>query len=241
MSHTYKNPKKIIPEQFFEHDDHLHEDDTGVTYFDWKEVRSLCISPEPSHPAYDMDIGEYHKRRREFVDGDEESIRPQQLTFRIDPFLGAMIPIISKNHNIGSYKYITLTLELGLISFQKDYHESFSTIYAVTKNLYHTVTDEKTERKFLQIKKQKIALDTGIRTNQCFSPFVPGWIAGTIKEYAVCLNMTQSDMVNICFYIGITHDKNIIINDYITKKRTAMLDKFDEELLYLERRITSLG
>jgi hypothetical protein len=239
MPHTYKNPKKITPEQFFEHDDYIREDDTGVTYFDWKTISARCISPDPNHPAYGLSISEYIRKRGEFIDGDDSG--KSQLGFRIPPLVAMGIVRLARKHGITATKYISFLLEHGLITFQKDYHGTYSMINADLDELFEKASTSKMLSVMAQSLKQTISLGSGSHDNRGFTINAQDWMIGAIKSTAMELNCPKSDMAYICVLIAIKTDSNeFSLPKAYMEIVDSEIDKFNFELSMLETQVKNL-
>jgi hypothetical protein len=239
MSHTYKNPKKIRPEQFFEHDIHILDDDTGVTYFDWKTISARCISPDPHHPAYGMSISEYIRRRAEFLDYDDSG--KSQIVFRVPPVVAMGIIRLARKHHISPTRYISFILEYGLVTYRKDYHGTASVLNADLDDLFQKAETPQMLEVVGQCLKQTISLGSACKENKLFSPSLQDWMSGVIKSTAMELNCSQSDMAYVCILIGIRKDAEEfpmpkaymdIVNQSVTK--------FNFELDMLKSRVQHL-
>jgi hypothetical protein len=129
---------------------------------------------------------------------------------------------------------------MGMIKFQRDYHEEYTVIEIKTKDLYEQATTTEGEYKFMAAQKQTISLGTGIRTNSCFTPSAPRWVVNCIKDFSLTLNMSISDMANVCLYMGLESDLIAMEHVGIVNRVELMKDKFGVDIKYLKLRIDDL-
>lgn len=207
--------------------------------FDWKTISARCISPDPHHPAYDMSISEYIRRRGEFIDHDDSG--KAQVIFRVPPVVAMGIVRMARKHHISPTKYITFILEHGLITFQKDYHAQYSIINAELDALFDNAKNERMLNVMAQSIKQTISLGSACNENRIFGPNLQEWMVGAIKSTALELNCTQSDMAFMCVLIGMrTDSKEFPLPKAYMATISTNINKFEFELDMLKHRIQNL-
>lgn len=206
--------------------------------FDWKTISARCISPAPHHPAYGMNVAQYIKARSDFLT-QEDQMSKMQIHFRMPPEVLIGIPKLAHSHSLSPTRYMGVLLELGLIHFTKDYHDTISSINAERDALFMKSTND---FKMIQILKQTICLHTSSRKNDKFSPVVPEWMGGAIKSSAFELNCCQSDLACLCICIGIRIDSTVVnLPEYYKRNVESTITIFENELYELKRRINMLN
>lgn len=215
------------------------DNENNVDTFDWKEIRALCLAPEPKHPAYGMQISEYRKRRRDVI--DDENNQKSKLGIRVPNTIADILHRIARNYHISVYRYLVLSLELGLITFQKDYHDRCSAINAIGDQLYHRVSSNADMKTFSQLNKQIISLNLSRQDSRLFIPTVPEWVAMAVKSTALELNCTGMNLAYLCLCISIrkSAEEYKIPQPYLDDI-DATIKSFDFEIEMLEKRIVEL-
>jgi hypothetical protein len=173
--------------------------------FDWQEISARCISPAPDHPAYGMSISEYIRKRSQFEHADDKKA---QIHFRLFPDIAMGIPRLARYHKITPTRYINYILEHGLITFQHDYHDTYSLINLELDKMFDAIDSDKAFQVMAWSQKQTVSLKSASRDNKMFSPAVPEWMSDAIRSTAMELNAAQSDICYMCICIGIRTDSD---------------------------------
>ena len=183
-----------------------NEEDNGKS-FDWKSHVALCIEPAPEHPVYGMTFTEFLNYRGKYW--GEYGKEKTGLGFRLPPEITDWIPRLARRHHMHATRYIGLALELGLITFQKDYNDSYHAINTRLDTMFYAVGDS-TERlsKLGQISKQTIKLGSATRENKLYNPTIAEEIVDAVTGTASEINCTKSDLVFVCVCLGIRSDYN---------------------------------
>ena len=193
--------------------------------FNWQEISARCISPTPNHPAYGMSVSEYIKKRSQFENPDDKKV---QLHFRLFPEIVLGIPILSRVHHVSPTKYVSYLLELGLITFQHDYHEKYSLINYEQDRMFNGITSEEMFQIMMWSQKYTITLKSASRDNKMFSPSVPDWMYDAIRSTSMALNAPQSDICCMCICIGIGIDaEEFHMPDAYLEKTNSIIGKFE--------------
>lgn len=178
--------------------------------FDWRSLQSVCVGTAPWHPAYEMSFEEYAKNRKNVSDTEEHP--PVQLGFRIPDSCATVLPVLARRRkaqtNGSMYKYLTLTIEKGLISLQHDYHDIYSEINHITDTIldYGSTEPDRFEWMCSSLNSQKINLGTSSRTHNLFSPSVAHWLSDAVRQVSGDLKMTISDLVVVAVSIGVIEE-----------------------------------
>jgi hypothetical protein len=227
------------PEQYAEYHEQSLDLSEPPTDFGWQTISARCTRPSPNHPAYGMNISEYIRQRGVLMDKDDTG--KSQISFRVPPMIAMGLPRMARKHSITPTRYLTFILEHGLITFQKDYYDTYSAInYDLDKLFDRSVTASALEI-MSQSLKQTIYLGSASRDNKLFGPHLQEWMSGAIKSTSLELNCTQSDMAYLCILIGIRTDST----EYplplaYTNLVDATISKFEFELGMLKLRVTNL-
>lgn len=201
-----------------------------VTYYDWQNTSAACIAPVPEHPGYRCSFSEYIKNRDKFVEADLSD--KTRLTFHLPRFQARISSdIASGNYRISFSRFITHIIEVGLITFQIDYHDKYHIIKSVRSEMVLKVVDEKSRNLYMQLDKMTISLDSSGRAanGRQFSPAVPTWLYNAINDTSVYLNMSKSDVVFLCWNIGMKYS---IDNRYKSTLMQRDVDSFLENFEY---------
>ena len=219
------------------------EDLNTTTQYDWKTVQALCINTVKDHPAYQLSFSEYQERRREFIHGDADV--KVHLSYYLPKFIGSVCRILARNHKLSLSHFCTLLIEMGLITFQQDYHDTVSAIAVQNANMYNALEDPKNIRTFKAWDKMTISLNSinGYRDGNSIhqSPMIGEWLAGAIVDTAMNLNMTQSDFAFLCVCKGLiklNESERLVYSLKI--ELDEMIAHFESELNRLEEYTTTL-
>jgi hypothetical protein len=217
--------------------DVLPEDSIARQEFDWRDVRALCIAPDPHHPLYGMSVKEYTDYIS--INGEEEEQKVIPLHFRAPDILSFSIPILARRYGLSMRKYLATMIVIGLITFQKDYHEQYSTINARIDSCFNMAHDKLSLRRLWQVAHQPINLQTASRDNKGFTPSLPEWIIAALTTSASELNMTNSDMACLCIAISVLNNiKDSNLPDAYAEELTAFIGQFVNALNMLDERVT---
>ncbi len=206
-------------------DDEL-EDIPEEERFDWKTTRSICIEGNHKHRAYGMPFEEYVKNRSKYIDADETE--RSRLSYYLPSFPSALSADCASLMHISANRFLNLMIEMGLITFQVDYHEPYNIIKRGRSDLLSSVKDDDSRHRYMRIAEYDIKLGsaTGARcgSTKHHSPSVPVWLHDAIAEASTYLNMSTSDMVYLCWCFGAKKSLE-------QKYRNVVLDKEIEEIL----------
>lgn len=231
--------KHTIPDQYAEHHQSLLEDIPEEDRFDWQTTKALCVGDVRKHRAYGMNIEEYARRRKEFMDADDTEKR--RLSFYLPVFDAMISTDISNDIKMSVHRFIILIIELGLINFQTDYHDKYQVAKNYRRPLYKTIKTAHQKRIYSQLLKQTINVNSaaGYRAGACkhVTPYVPMWLYDAVLEVSSNLNMSISDMIYVCWCIGISKtvpDKYSceVLNNEISEVMDNFITEFD---MYIER------
>lgn len=179
-----------------------------VEYYDWTNTSAACISPVPSHPAYRSDFQDYISNRTVYYDTDHSD--KTRLSFYLPKFQARLSSDIAAcGYHISFSKFITHLVELGLITFQIDYHDQYQIVKYARGAMVKKLVNERTRNLYVQLDKMTISLGSihGHRggDSRHFTPSVPTWLYNAVSDVAVYLNMSKSDLVFLCWNIGMRH------------------------------------
>lgn len=211
------------------------------TEYPWQDDQILlvCTSPVPNHPAYGMTFSEYKKHRNDVISSDDkEKVR---LSTRLPAFINRVSADMALRNGVSHYRFLVLILELGMINFQKDYHEKYQIIKSGRNDMYKRLSTEKNRRLYEQLDKQFIDMEIVARGSKHMTPTVAEWLANATNDIATYLNMSISEFVVLCWCIGVSksmeaEDLPLQVKLEITKK----LQYFDQEITFYSDRIMDL-
>lgn len=219
-------PEGTRPEQFTEHQ--LELEDALLPEpqrFDWRTI-SLCVSCAIKHDSYGMSFADYQKKRSNYLDRDANE--KQNLTFYLPLFPSMISSDICTEYHLSRTPFIIRLMELGMITFQYDYHEHYSLLKSNRKRVSKLITTLKTKMCYLQMDKQTIVLNScgGSKNGATkrYSPKVPDWFYNAASDAAVNLNMSLSDFCYLCWCIG-------MIKSIPEEQRNPVLNLEIEEIL----------
>lgn len=204
-----------------------------VEYYDWKNTYAACISPVPSHPAYRANFSDYIKNRESYIDTD--SSERTRLSFYLPMLQARLSADIAAGYRISFSKFISYISEIGLITLQIDYHDQYHIAKIARTSMLEKLINEDAKRTYLQLDKMAISLGSISghqgQYSRHFSPSVPSWLYNAINDVAVYLNMSKSDVIFLCWNIGMKHS---IDSQYkgaaVVKEVDDLLGHFDYEL-----------
>ena len=207
--------------------------------FDWSEdsIRLICTTRAPPHnPAYGMSFAEYKKNRSSITTtNDAEKIR---LSFCFPHFITNVSADMAIRNNLSHYRFLVYIIELGLIHFQRDYHDRYSDIRSIREGMFDSLTTDENERIYKQIQKHVISFPDMARGKH-ITPTVPEWLGNAVKEMSVYLNMTTTDFVYLCWCLGISNSmKDSNLPRQITKLISESLNTFNYEFGAYEKQLT---
>ena len=232
--------KQIRPEQFKENDLNMIADHPDTKYYDWRDdsIRIICTSVVPNHPAYGQTFKEYMRNRNRYEDADQEKAR---LGFRLPPFITRVSADMAIIHGVSHYRFLTLLIELGMIYFQKDYCEQYTTIRDFRSSMYQSLTSVHNENAYMQMDKQTIEIGKFHYRSSLITPTVPLWLSNAVKDTSTYLNVSCSDFVNVLWCIGVRKSMcNENIPSRILEEVKDTINKFDSELDAATKRIEHL-
>lgn len=235
--------KHTIPDQYAEHHQSLLEDIPEEDRFDWQTTKALCVGDVRKHRAYGMGIKEYAQRRKEFMDADDGDKR--RMSFYLPTFHAMLSTDMASTLNMSTHRFSILIIELGLINFQVDYHDKYQIAKNRRKPLHMSVKTERDGVIYQQLGKQTISVNSsaGHRQGRCkhSTPYVPLWLYDAVLEVSENLNMSISDLVYICWCIGISKamDKNCIC-ELLQKELHTVMSSFIIELDIYTKRISEI-
>lgn len=173
-----------------------------VTEYEWSDdaIKLIFASYVPNHPAYGMTFSEYRKHR--LASYSEEESETVRIHFRMPNLLTAVSSDLAIRNGVSSYSFMMQVIEQGVIHFMRDYHDQCDAVKNGKAGMIDKLEDEESERKYVQIVKQTIALEARERGSRCLTPSVKKWVGNYIKEIAIDLNMTASDFAFLSWCIG---------------------------------------
>lgn len=209
--------------------------------FDWKTISHAVIQWIPKHKAYGMTFEEYQKERSKFSEFDTSE--KKHLTFYLPLFPSMISGDISQEYKLSKNRFIVMLIELGLITFQYDYHEQYSIAKSTRRNVSKLVTNESSRMCYIQLDKQNITLNSCSRGSghKHYSPNVPEWLYDAISDASTNINMTISDFAYLCWCIGMVKSVPMEIrNPVLNSDIELILKQFDYEFKMYTTRIKDI-
>jgi len=204
--------------------------------FDWKTIRVLCVSGIPKHEAYGMNFEEY-RNKREFVTDD--TTEKKRLSFYIPAFPTMLNMDFAAMYNASIHRFTLLVLELGLIHFQHDYYGKYGSIKKLRgEAMLSKVASHEKRNVFMHLEGCTISLGAcaGSKTKASKRSTVatPEWFYNALIDTAKHLNMSISDLVYLCWCIGVTKCvlNSRVNNVYLKKEFDDIIEHFEFELNY---------
>lgn len=212
--------------------EHHESDLEQLDPFDWRSLKAACVGTASFHPAYEMTFEEYAKRRNEYIDSDENPL--VNLNFRLPDYHAFVVPAFARRRSAqtgGSlYRYMTLTIEKGLISLQHDYHDLYSAINISTDAIATQDTPDYSKYVWSceTLNCLRITLGTSARSNNQYSPAVSSWFGDAIRQVCGDMKITQNDLTVVCMSIGILEEaKTMPLPSSVTTEIQKLVGKFD--------------
>ena len=226
--------KKPSRSQFYDipQDEDL-EDIPEEERFDWKTTRSICIEGNHKHRAYGMPFEEYVRNRSKYIDADETE--RSRLSYYLPAFPSSLSADCASMMHISANRFLNLMIEMGLITFQVDYHDQYHVIKKGRSDLLSKVTDDDSRHKYMRVVDYtiKIGSTNGSRNggSRHHSPSVPVWLHDAVLEASTYLNMSASDMIYLCWCIGADKSleqkyRNVVLDNDLKE----ILNHFDREI-----------
>lgn len=231
------------PDQYLEnsieyreqHPEEFPDEDSGIeNKFDWRAIRMLCVEAIPKHKAYGMSFKEYRERRESVL--DEDTTERKRLSFFIPTLPNVIAMSYALRYRCSYHRFILLTVELGLIKFQYDYHDEYSAIKRIKSNALDMAIDDIGVEKLIRLSNQSIVLGSGSGKNhpgttKRFVPSVPEWLYSAVADTAIFLNISMSDLVFLCFCIGLLNSTpKSELNSVIEKYCIDIINGFEIQL-----------
>lgn len=237
---SYDGQAMIIMEGLHTHEfsQGLLEEQLQIDY-EWKDdqIQLICASAVPHHPAYGMSFPEYKKNRNALTSSDD--VEKVRLSFRLTPFMSMVSSALATRHKLSHYRFLILVIELGMINFQKDYQDDYETIKQFRENMLAHLSDDEQSHQFMQLEKQTVDMGIISRTYKCFTPTVAEWLANTVRDTSVYLNMSTSDFVNLCWCLGIERTMPDV-PPQVHKYAIKQIKQFDREFGEYHKRISQI-
>ena len=199
-------------------------DETSIeNKFDWQAIRMLCIEAVPKHRAYGMLFPEYKKNRERLL--DEDTTEKRRLSFYFPKIDAAVGKTYAAEFGCSYHRFMLLIIELGIIKFQHDYQDNYSTMKRIHKNARQMIDSNGDLGlcKFEQFAQQGIYLGTasGPKDNRKhFAPNVPEWLYNAISEISEYMGVCMSDMIYLCYCIGMTSAIPFELKSCVIEKRS---------------------
>jgi hypothetical protein len=235
--HTPASNNNLTPEQ-----EQLRQALDENTEYPWQDdqILLICTNPVPNHPAYGMTFSEYKKHRNDIISSDDkEKVR---LSVRLPVFIARVSADMALRNKVSShYRFLVLILELGMINFQKDYHEKYQIIKSGRNDMYVKLNTGKNQRLYEQLDKQSIDMCFDMRKAKHMTPTVAEWLANSANDIATYLNMNTTDFAFLCWCIGVSKtmddgDLPLQVKLEINKR----IQHFDQEITFYSDRIIDL-
>lgn len=205
------------------------------TYYDWRGTSAACISPVPDHPAYRSPFADYMRNRSKYMDSDTSE--RTRMSFYLPKFPARISADLAVRHKISFSRFITFISEIGLITLQIDYHDQYQTLKSARQTMVPLIRTEQDRSLYMQLDKHNVSLGScaGNRggSSTHFSPSVPEWLYNAIADAGVYLNMTQSDVVYLCWCIGMKYSiDDRYKSPLLMKDVEAVITGFEYDLGY---------
>lgn len=232
-------------EQYKEHHDQMLEEEIPIEdRFDWQTTKALCVGDVRKHKAYGMNIEEYAKNRRSYMDSDDTE--RHRLSYYLPKFPAMLTLDMANSIDMSTHRFMILLIELGLINFQVDYHSKYQIAKKHRRDIHKQVRTQKAKTYYMQLDKQTISLSTGSGhrngISKHFSPSVPLWLYDAVTEVAANLNMSISDLVYICWCIGVSKTMpNDCVCKMLDEEINTIMDIFITEFEIYIKRISDIA
>jgi hypothetical protein len=208
------------------------------TYFDWKDdsIRLICTTRPPGHnPAYGMSFTDYKKNRASMQ--SSEDVEKVRLSFCFPTFITNVSADMAIRNNLSHYRFLVLIIEMGLIHFQRDYHDQYTKVRETREGLFDSLQTDENERIYKQIQKHVIVFPD-MPKGKHITPTVPEWLGNAVKEISVYLNMTTTDFVYLCWCLGVSNSmKGSNLPKQITKLIDRSIETFNFEFVAYQKQI----
>jgi hypothetical protein len=235
--HAPASNKSLTPEQ-----EQLRQALDQSTEYSWQDDQILlvCTTPVPNHPAYGMTFSEYKKHRNDIISSDEkEKVR---MSIRLPSFIARVSADMAiRNHVSSHYRFLVLILELGMINFQRDYHDKYQIIKSGRNDMYVRLNTERNQLLYEQLDKQSIDMCFNMRRAKHMTPTVAEWLANAANDIATYLNMNTTDFAFLCWCIGVSKtmdDEDLPVR--VKLEITNRIQHFDHEITFYSDRISGL-
>lgn len=197
----------------------------------------LCIEAIPKHKAYGMLFPEYRKRRESVL--EEDTTERKRLSFYIPEFPSAVSVAYSLKNQCSYHRYILLTIELGLIKFQYDYHDIYSSIKAKKSDSFDKATTIANVEHYMHMIGSDISLGSAIgyrnSKGKHLTPTVPEWLYNAIADISTYMGMTMSDVAFLSLCIGIRNSTpDEMQNEMVQKYCKEVVNRFDMKIKHYE-------
>jgi hypothetical protein len=173
--------------------------------FDISTLQLLVVEAIPKHAAYGMMFEEYQKQRNRFAGFDTSE--KKRLPFRLPAFHGRVAADLAILNDTSFYHFLVLIIELGLITFQYDFHNDYVDIRDGRKVIFTRLKDEENLSLYMQLEQHTIEMCSGTGAkagkSKLFTPTVSEWLYNAISDVSTNMNMSVSDFVYICWCMGI--------------------------------------
>jgi hypothetical protein len=230
-------PDTLDPTSFEELEE--YETDTPLeARFDFKTIEILVTEGISKHKAYDMMFEEYLTERGKIIHWD--MTEKKRIIFYLPLFPSMLSSDYATHFRISHYNFIVFLIELGLITFNYDYHDEYDTAKQGRFNLSQKLTDNIKRRHYLNMDRQKISTgsSSNVRDGKCkrFTPTIPEWLYNALTDCANSFNMSLTDLVYLCWCIGASKTlPSDLVNPMIDEDIHKVLNDFNIDLqIYLE-------
>lgn len=209
--------------------------------FDPSTIELIVTEAFPKHDAYGMLFADYHAKRS-CMQGYDESDK-KRLSFRFPAYFAHVAADIALLQKVSLHRSIVLLVELGLIHFQVDYHDSYADIRTWRTDSYKNLKTEESLRKYRRMERHGVVIGSAVtgRASPQFVPSVPEWLYNAVMDIKSYLNMSGSDFVFFCWCYGcincMTDDQ---IPEIIREDIKKSCNEFDYEIREYQRQITLL-
>src|SRR5512138_3706966 len=112
-----------------------------VNYYDWEHTYAACVSPVPEHPAYRAQFADYVRNRSKYIDTDDSA--KARISFYLPKFIAKATSDLAVGHKVSFSRFISHICEIGMITFQVDYHDPYQIIrYTRSGMVAHLDTEQ---------------------------------------------------------------------------------------------------
>ena len=201
--------------------------------FDVNALQILVVEAIQKHQAYGMLFEEYKKQRNRFSGYDDSE--KKRLPFRLPAFQRRAAADLAILHDTPFYHFVVLVVELGLITFQYDYHDEYMQIRDGRKQIFSNLKTEDAQSLYMQLEQHTIEMcsGTGSRSGKSalLTPTVPEWLYNAISDISMNMNMSVSDFVYMCWCTGVQNSlEEHMIPEMVGRDISGITSRFKRSL-----------